>query len=489
MNRKTVLGVAVSAALYGMSLPAAAHGDRDDDDRDSHGHGSHHPADAKLVAARQKFFGIENVDSRGNVKKDRVIFSWATNTTYVTSVMGRVMLLDSYINHAELPTDGPIDRRRSKMLPQDFVDLKPEAIFLGHGHGDHADNAAFVAKWTGATIYAAPETCAVMQTDVQRMWDDPNLHNGGAKLVPNAAPVKCIGVVPEASPPGEYTGTLANPAGGKTQVRRFKQFEPHMCVLAFKHVHSGNSPVDPSFVHAPLTDLADPRDAGRVFTTPAVTYPALYPTGLPYTPPGNVALRVPGQMNTTTTGFGGAAGIIEIAYHFVLRGKNNFTFAYVNSAGPVKEGIGTGSPGLISEAQYNDPVNNGPAIALAAEIGKGLFGVMESLPKTDVMFGSVISLGAARNQQRDIISYIQRYQPKVFVPGHFSAVAQKGSSPYYLTNWRETAVAMGFPQSEWPELRWVVDPLDYFKPMVYEPGDERWEKSHDAERRIDRFCD
>jgi galactokinase len=39
---------------------------------------------------------------------------------------------------------------------------------------------------------------------------------------------------------------------------------------------------------------------------------------------------------------------------------------------------------------YNDPVNNGPAIALAAEIGKGLFSIMEDLPQTDVMLGSVI---------------------------------------------------------------------------------------------------
>jgi len=114
-------------------------------------------ADQALVKARQKFFGIENVDEKGKVKKDKVIFSWATNTTYVASVRGRVMLLDSYLLHAELPTDGPIDKRRTKALPQDFVDLQPEAIFLGHGHGDHADNAAYVAKWTGATIYASPE--------------------------------------------------------------------------------------------------------------------------------------------------------------------------------------------------------------------------------------------------------------------------------------------------------------------------------------------
>jgi L-ascorbate metabolism protein UlaG (beta-lactamase superfamily) len=470
-----------------LCLPAIANDDRDDwDDRHARDR-QHRDADPALIKARQKFFGIENVDDRGRVKKDKVIFSWATNTTYVVSVLGRVIMLDTYVLNAELPTT-PIDTRRSKVLPQDFIDARPEAIFVGHGHGDHADNAAFVAKWTNATIYAAPETCEVLQTDVTRMWNDPNLHNGGAKIIPNGDPVRCVGAVPANSPPGEYTGTLANPAGGTTTVRRIRQFDPQICILAFKHIHSGNAPVDPSFVHSPLNDLADPRDAGRVFDAPPVTYPALYPTGTPYTPPANPALRVPGQIDTRTTGFGGPAGIIEISYQFVLRDKNNFSFIYVNSAGPVKEGIGTGSPGLVSLAQYNDPANNGPAIALAGEIGKGLFSLMENLPDTDVMLGSVISLGSSNNQQRDIISYIQRLKPKVFIPGHFSAVAQRGSSPYYLLNWRQTAYNMGFAQSDWPELRWMVDPIDYFRPLVYDPQDERWDKPRQADARFRHHC-
>ena len=136
---------------------------------------------AAMIAARQKFFGVENVDANtGAIKKDRVIFSWATNTTYVTSVLGHVILLDTYISRPELPTN-PIDRRYTPFLPQDFVDVGPEAIFLGHGHGDHADNAAFIAKWTNIPIYSTPETCDVMQQDVARMAADPNAVNGGAK--------------------------------------------------------------------------------------------------------------------------------------------------------------------------------------------------------------------------------------------------------------------------------------------------------------------
>ncbi|HEX4584974.1 MAG TPA: MBL fold metallo-hydrolase [Burkholderiaceae bacterium] len=158
---------------------------------------------AATIAARQKFFGPENVDPRsGEVRTDRVIFSWITNAGYAASFRGRVVLLDTYINRFEVPpTSGP-DLRRTPFGAQDLVDLHPEAIFLGHGHGDHADNAAYIAKWLNIPIYTTPETCDVMQMDVARMAADPNTVNGGAKLVPDANPVKCVGVVPRGSVPG-----------------------------------------------------------------------------------------------------------------------------------------------------------------------------------------------------------------------------------------------------------------------------------------------
>jgi L-ascorbate metabolism protein UlaG (beta-lactamase superfamily) len=488
MNRKRTMPALVAGVLCTFALAAAA----DDHDRD-HDRDRDRGADATLIRARQKFFGVENVDKRGRIDKEKVIFSWASNTTYVVSAGGHILLLDSYINRPELPT-APLDKRRTPILPQDFVDVRPEAIFLGHGHGDHADNAAFVAKWTGATIYASPETCDVMQQDVIRMFNDPNLNNAvngvAPKIIPNGDPVNCVGVVPANSPPGEYTGTLANPTGGKTTVRRITQFDPSICILTFKHVHSGTAPVDTSFTpHATLTNFGDPRYAGAVATTPNRTYPAMFPTGTPFTPPTNPALRVPGQMNTTTTGFGGSAGIIEIFYHFVVRGPgHDFTFSFVNSAGPVKEGIGTGSPGLISIAQFQDPVNNGPAIALAGEIGKGLFSIMKSLPHPDVLLGSIVSLGATNNQQRDIIQYTQQLKPKVYYPGHLTDVAEAGSALYHKLSWRETAQNIGFPQSEWPEFRLQIDPNDFLVPQVFNTGDERWEKARDQEDVVRSQC-
>ena len=66
------------------------------------------------IAARQRFFGAENVDPRtGEVRRDRVIFSWITNAGYAASFRGRVVLLDTYINRFEVPPASGPDLRRS----------------------------------------------------------------------------------------------------------------------------------------------------------------------------------------------------------------------------------------------------------------------------------------------------------------------------------------------------------------------------------------
>ena len=463
---KLIAGTAMVAA----ACAAMAH-DRDrDDDNDA--------ARAALIQARQKVFGVENVDEKGRVAKDKVIFSWATNTTYVASVLGRVILLDSYISRPELPTT-PIDRRYTPLLPKDVADAKPEAIFLGHGHGDHADNAAYIAKWSGATIYASAETCQVMQLDVQRMWNDPNAVNGGAKIIPDGNPVKCVDVVPAGSRPGQYDETT-----GRSKATRLHALDPQVCILAFKFVHSGTAPVDQSFPHATLFDLADPRYPGRTITTPppAITYPPMFPTGTSFTPSNP---PVAGQMDTRTTGFGSPPGIpggaITILYQFTLRGDNNFSFAWLNSAGPATEGIGS-DPGLVTLAEYNNPATAPDRLALARNIGASLYALMDRLPATDVLLGSIVSLGAAANQQRDIIKVTQHLKPKVYYPGHITDVAGKGSGIYHKIAWRETAFNMGFAQSDWPEFRLLLDPNDFLVPQVFDPKNDRWEERGKSSR-------
>jgi hypothetical protein len=117
MKLREILLTAVSAVSCIYSWTAAAH---DNDDR----------ASEATIAARQRFFGAENVDPRtGQVRRDRVIFSWITNAGYAASFRGRVVLLDTYINRFEVaPTSGP-DLRRTSFGAKDLIDLSPEAIF------------------------------------------------------------------------------------------------------------------------------------------------------------------------------------------------------------------------------------------------------------------------------------------------------------------------------------------------------------------------
>lgn len=403
--------------------PAAADRDRDNDQS------------AATIAARERFFGAENVDpDSGTVAKDRVIFSWVTNSSLAVSLRGRIVLLDTYIIRLELPPPaGQPDLRRSPIDVQDLIDLKPEAILVGHGHGDHADNAAYIAKWARIPIYAAPETCDAMQADVTRMFNDPNTVNGGVKLIPDGNPVTCIPVVSRGSVPG-------------AEIVHLKLLEPIACIVAFKHIHSGTVPTDPNFPFIPVNVEPDPRDAD------------LYPPGTPVTPRAGVP-PVPGQMNLTTTA--GAGGPISLFYQFILRDPNHFSFVWNDTVGPLKEGVGS-DPGLPSPA-----------------VGAHLFAIMESLPETDIEFGSG-SGGTATNGMRDPILYQQHIKPQIYVPLHMSQ-----TSLGYKIAYQKAVVAADVPVR--PELRWLVDPNDYLRPMVYDPDDERW-TNYDKERRLRQFC-
>ena len=65
---------------------------------------------AAMIAARQKIFGIENVNAtNGKVRDDRVVFSWLTNATFAAAMKGHVVLLDSFVTRLEvMPGRTPI---------------------------------------------------------------------------------------------------------------------------------------------------------------------------------------------------------------------------------------------------------------------------------------------------------------------------------------------------------------------------------------------
>jgi L-ascorbate metabolism protein UlaG (beta-lactamase superfamily) len=369
------------------------------------------PATADTIRVRQQFFGAENVDPRtGEVDKQKVIFSWTTNASYAVSVRGRIVLLDTYVHRAETVPG------RTPFVVEDLVTLRPEAIFLGHGHGDHADNAAFVAGRLGIPIYASEETCGVMQVDAS------NLNAAGIIDVPT---VDCHNVTSAGSTPG-------------AEIVNIPQLEPDACITAFRHLHSTTTPPDTTMAIAPVINDADPRDA-----TVYNGNPPMYPPGTPHSFPTS----------------GGPGGPISIFYQFVVRGGNRFSFAWHNTTGALKEGCG------LDKCW-------GPAV------GQHLVDIMHSLPQTDVELGSSVSLGFPVNGMRDVVLYNEALLPKVFIPIHQTNAALPTSSLRFKIAYLQqlTQMVPPFPAELRPEARWMVDPNDFLKPLVYDPKSDRWDK-------------
>ena len=183
---------------------------------------------SETIAARSHFFGKENVDqTTGDVDKEKVIITWFSVQSYAVAARGHVFLLDSYIYRvADVPAYVPTT------VPE-LVALRPEAIFLGHGHGDHADNAAYISVLTGARIYGAAEHCDAKRGDAARIF--------GA-----GTQVSCTSLTTAGSAPGAEVSTI-------------DIFFPQVCITSFKHLHSGAAPLDPDFPPNPINPVRDPR--------------------------------------------------------------------------------------------------------------------------------------------------------------------------------------------------------------------------------------
>jgi L-ascorbate metabolism protein UlaG (beta-lactamase superfamily) len=136
------------------------------------------PTRADMVAARRHFFGVRNVDPRtGRVRSDRVILSWFGVTNFAMAIGGKVVMLDAWVprgaHSGYVPTS-----------PQELAALRPRAIFIGHGHFDHAADAVPIALASGAPLVGTEEHCG----DLRARAPD--------------APVPCIGAIPAEAPPG-----------------------------------------------------------------------------------------------------------------------------------------------------------------------------------------------------------------------------------------------------------------------------------------------
>lgn len=106
-----------------------------------------------MVAARQRFFGFRNVHPlTGAVDPSKVILSWFGVTSFAMAFRGTVVLLDAWVPRGA--TSGYVPTS-----PSEVARLRPEAIFIGHGHFDHAADAATIAAATGALVVGTAEVC------------------------------------------------------------------------------------------------------------------------------------------------------------------------------------------------------------------------------------------------------------------------------------------------------------------------------------------
>lgn len=369
--------------------------------------------DPAVVKARSFFFGAENVNAKGEVDNSKVIFSWLTNATLAASVKGHVVMLDTFIHRAEAAPG------RTPFVVEDLLALKPEAIFLGHGHGDHADNAAWLSAKLSIPVFASAETCVDLQADARKFF---------AQGAINTNKIDCHDVTTFGSEPG-------------AEVVNIGVLEPVASITAFRHLHSGTSSPETSFAITPVQNIADPRD------------PQLYPPGTPH--------------SFTTSG--GPGGPVSIWYSFVVHGQNNFTFSWHNTTGDLVNGCTIDRGFTVANG-----INNcwGPRVAEQVKAR------IAALPKTDLEFGSFVSLGFAVNGMRDPIENSAVLQPKVWIPIHQTNAALPTSAPEFQVAYQKQLNQMvpALTPAQRPEARWMIDPIDYLKPMVFDPGDDRWKK-------------
>jgi hypothetical protein len=183
---------------------------------------------AATVAARKHFFGVENVDHAGRVRRDRVILSWFSVASFAMAIDGHVVLLDSYIHKGE---DHP---NYVPTTTDELVALRPEAIFVGHGHFDHVNNAGRIVAQTGAVIVGTPEHC----DEIKALTAD---------FAGHPMRVRCYGTVKRGSEPG-------------SEVREIRPLGPRVGITVLKHLHSANEPPDgENHESIALAGLPDPN--------------------------------------------------------------------------------------------------------------------------------------------------------------------------------------------------------------------------------------
>ncbi|MEO7803013.1 MAG: MBL fold metallo-hydrolase [Actinomycetota bacterium] len=191
----------------------------------------------ETITARERFFGPDNVNASGMVRADRVILSWLSVGGLAMAIDGHVVLLDAYIHKGQ---DQP------NYVPttiDELVALKPDAVFIGHGHFDHAASSGEIVARTQALLIGTPEHCDLAASQA-RAYQGQDVS------------VSCIAAVGR----GSAIGT-------QNEFFPFGPFGTGVSVRAVKHMHSAAEPPDGERHETSLTSGALP-DAGSILLHP-----------------------------------------------------------------------------------------------------------------------------------------------------------------------------------------------------------------------------
>jgi hypothetical protein len=144
--------------------------------------------------------------------------------TYAAAIDGHVVLLDAWVARGE--HSGYVPTSASELAA-----IKPEFVFIGHSHFDHAADAAQIALESGAPVVGTPEHCDQVRSQALSEFGSDN--------------VRCVAAAPRGAP-----------CAATTKVRLWKGIG----ITTVKVVHSGAQAPDPSDTGGLHQPLVPPND-------------------------------------------------------------------------------------------------------------------------------------------------------------------------------------------------------------------------------------
>ena len=286
----SLLASAMAAICIGMSGGAAAVPSTSDDDAvTAKARYLNTRLSKKTIAARQKYFGFDNVNPRtGAVRSDRVIMSWVGVSTFAASFNGHVVMLDGYLAYARTGTWGN-SKEYLGTDAKEYASLMPEMYFFGHGHSDHMGHLPEILSYLPSLpMFGVEEHC----NDIR------------AGMAP--AVVNCTSIVPAGAQFGTQAVLPAN-------------LLPGVELRAVKHPHSA----------FPADRINDPPfSTMQAVVRPCIAYSLYPPNGSEPSP------------------FGGpTSGVLSLSWQFKV---GNFGLGWSDTTGDISgnrpvAGLGTGA--------------------------------------------------------------------------------------------------------------------------------------------------